>query len=403
MRSSRLLLSLSRPIATVVILAWYMANTEHDPARMALYAVSAAFFFASSATLVGWIPAPRRWQGALLTMEMALVTFLNGVDAARIPGGPMQALFMPIAVSLPLHLDRRYWAPAALGMWAGWTISNVYGWPAHASPALYVQFLLYGSLVLFAGSAGLLLRNLQDEQRHSADLLRQVRESQVALERAHQQLQESAARQQETAVLEERQRLARELHDSVAHGLTALVVQLQAGRRLLVTAPDRAADTIERCEQLARKALQETRLAVRALHPAGLEEQDDVSALRRLGRDFGLATGIAVEVVAENAVTGLPSDPTRVEQLYRIFQEALTNAHRHGQARHVTAALSLSEDLLHLSIHNDGATPESLTPGLGLRAMSERARAMGGTVVFEPDESGLTVRVTVPVRKEAVS
>lgn len=411
MRSSPRLLALSRPIVMVVILAWYMANTDHDSARMALYAVSAAFFFTSSTILVGWIPAPRRSRAGLLILEIVLATFLNWTDATHLPGGPMPALYMPIVVTLPLQLDRRLWAPTAFGLAAGWLASSLLAWRQLPASLPYLQFFLYGSLLLFAGSAGLLLRSLQDEQEHSARLLHEVRESQAALERAHHQLQESAARQQEMAVLEERQRLAREIHDSVAHGLTALVVQIQAARRLLEAAPGQAAETIARCEEITREALQETRLAVRALHPSGLEEQDDLTALRRLGRDFGLATGMTVDVTADAAAAALPPDPARMEQLYRIFQEALTNAHRHGQARRVTAHLSGTKDEaaesivrhLHLSIHNDGHTPESLDPGLGLRAMSERARSLGGSVRFEPDDPGFTIHVTVPIPGEAVS
>lgn len=400
---SERLLSLSRPVVSVVVLALYIVNAGQNRFLLALYSVSAAFFVVSSAIIVGWIPAPRRWRTALLWLELGLATYLNGVASTDINGGPMPTLYIPIAVTIPLILDRRLWAPIAVSLAAGWLLSSLFGGWNPFEFWSYFGFIIYGSFLLFSGSVGLLVRNLRDEKERSEALLRQVKDSQAALERAHRQLQESAVRQQEMAVLEERQRLAREIHDGVAHCLTALVVQTQAGRRLLERSPEQAAVTIARCEELAREALQETRLAVRALHPSGLEQQTEVEALQRLGRDFGIATGVSVEVTADVAARSLPPDPVRLGHLYRIFQEALTNASRHGQAKHVNASLTVSDGRLNLSIHNDGRPPENLEPGVGLKSMLERVRSLGGTVTFEPDESGLLVHVSVPINGEAVS
>ena len=225
-------------------------------------------------------------------------------------------------------------------------------------------------------------------------------DSRSALERAHRQLQESAARQQEMAVLQERQRLAREIHDSVAHGLTTLVVQTQAARRLFDKDPDRARETIAKCEEMARDALQETRRAVRALHPSGLEQQTDLEALRRLARDWGLATGMAVEVTADEGALALAPDPNRLEQLYRIFQESLTNAQRHGRAQSASARLQVANGVLSLFIENDGIAPTGLDPGIGLKSMQERAGSLGGSVSFQPREHGLQIHVWIPLQRE---
>lgn len=204
-------------------------------------------------------------------------------------------------------------------------------------------------------------------------------------------------------MLEERQRIAREIHDSVAHALTALVVQAQVGRRLIGRDPEQAAAAVARCKDMARAALQETRQAVRALHPAGLEQLSEVDALQRLGRDFGIATGMAGTVTADDGAGALPPDPIRLEQLYRICQEALTNAHRHGQAGSVDVALTVAGDMLHLTIRNDGHPPAALEPGVGLQSMAERARSLGGRIAYEPGPAGMTVRVAVPLSRGVTS
>lgn len=400
---SQRLLAVSRVVVILVVLSVYMADTGQGSPIRALHAVSAAFLLASSAVIVGWIPAAGRWRALLLWFEIGAVTCLNWVASEHAPGGPMPALYAPIAVSLPHALHRRQWAAAAVAVAVGWALTSLLGARSVPGPWMYAEFGIYGSLLLFSGSVGLLTRNLVDEKERSDALLRQVDASRAALQRAHRQLQETAARQQELAVLEERQRLARDIHDSVAHCLTALVVQIQAARRLLERAPEQAAATVARCEEMAREALQETRRAVRALHPSGLERQAEADALRRLGRDFGLATGMSVEVTADSAALALPADPARLEQLYRIFQDALTNAHRHGQAKRVQASLSVSGGQLHLSIHNDGVPPQGLVPGMGLKSMVDRARSLGGAIRFEPGQEGLTVHVAIPLGREATS
>jgi signal transduction histidine kinase len=392
------LLSLTRALVFVVMLTPYIIATRENGGLLALYAISAGFFVASSTVVVGWVPSTKRWRLAALWGETALVTLLNGAVVWHRLDGPMQVLFAPVLTSIFLVMGPRLALPALAANLAGWVLTSLPAWLSR--PQAYLESGMYATFLLFAGSAGLLLRNLKDEKEHSETLLRQVTQSQAALERAHRQLQASAARQQEMAVLEERQRLARDIHDGVAHSLTALVVQAQAGRRLLGRAPEEAAAAVARVEGLAREALQETRRAVRALHPSGLEQLTEVEALRRLGRDFAAATGIRVEMDADEPAGALPPDPVRLEQLYRIFQEALTNAHRHGGARSVSVALTVQEGELHCVIRNDGVPPGSLTPGIGLKAMQERVGAMRGTVRFEPQARGLAIHICVPVREE---
>lgn len=393
-------LSLSRPLFYLLLLSFYIIETDSTP-LLAFYVVSTALFVTTSAVIVRWIPAPPAWPAYCLYAEIGWATVLTMVANLDAPPGPAPALFTAIFASLFIDLDRRQVRPVLAAVTSLWILSF---WPALKQDGLLValfQVGIYGSFNLFAAGMGSLMRGLTEEKERSEELLAQVKESQAALERAHRQLQESAGRQQEMAVLEERQRLAREIHDSVAHNLTALVVQIQAARRLLELAPQQTAEGLARCEEMARQALLETRQAVRALHPSGLNQQSEVEALRRLGRDFGAATGILVTVEADEPSRQLPPDPLRLEQLYRIFQEAMTNAHRHGQARRIEGRLALQDGMLELTITNDGAPPTSLEPGVGLRAMAERARALGGTIAFEPGGPGLTIRVTAPVKQEA--
>lgn len=421
MNSSLSLIAATRPVVSLVIIALYMAQAGDVTPRMALFAVSAAFFATSSAVVVGWIPSTPRWRMAVVWAEIVLATVLNWVAATAMPGGPMPALYIPILMTIGLDFDRRSWAPTMGVLVLAAAGANFFGDLRAAAvspltpsqPVWLMQAVLYGSLLLFAGSVGILVRDLREERLRSETLLHEVEAARATAERAHRQLMDSVAGLQQMAVLEERQRLAREIHDSVAHSLTALVVQLQAGNRLLARAtaggPPAAATGVGesaaaflRSEAVAREALQETRRAVRALHPAGLDQDSELAALQRLARDFALATGIDVAVTGGAGLERVPADPQRLEHLYRIFQEALTNAQRHGQAEQVKASLTFaaaeaSAGSLRLTIWNDGRPPRDLTPGVGLRSMADRVRALGGTLRLEPGAAGLTVSVSIPV------
>lgn len=403
MSPSMRILTLSRPLTLIACMVVFMLDPAITRPGLALYALSAAFFLASSAILVGWIALEYKWQVWTTWAEIPLMAYLNWYGLVHYGNYATIAAFMVSAASIPLGLQRRHWPPALAALFVAWLASSLVGMRIDADrwlDSIFLTVLIFLGAMLFFASTGVLMANLKEEKARSEALLKQVTESQAALALAHRQLQESAARQQELAVLEERQRIGREVHDSVAHVLTALVVQTQVARRLLTREPERAAEAVSRCEEMARQALQETRRAVRALHPSGLEQVDDVAALQRLARDYGAATGMEVTVQADEGARSLPPDPNRVEQLYRVFQEALTNAHRHGQATAARAALSATPAELTLEISNNGAPPAHLEPGVGLKSMTERVRSLGGTIALRPGPVGLTIQITVPIKQE---
>jgi len=391
------IITFARPLTLIGCMGVFLLSPSVSGAGTALYAFRTAFFMASSAVVNGWITVEYRWQVWTIWAEILLMTFLNWYGLVHSGDYLTVAAFVVCAASIPLALERRHWTPSLVALFAGWFASSfvgIQGWPDSLAVLIFT-----GAMLFFAG-AGILVVNLREEKARSEALLKEVTESQAALALAHKQLQDSAARQKELAVLEERQRIGREVHDSVAHVLTALVVQTQVARRLLTQEPERAAEAVSRCEEMAREALRETRLAVRALYLSGLEQVSDVSALERLAHDYGAATGMEVTVEADDAARALPPDPNRVLQLYRVLQEALTNAHRHGKATAARAVLSATPDGLILEISNNGTPPARLEPGVGLKSMTERIHSLGGTIAFQPGPVGLTIQITVPVSQE---
>lgn len=214
----------------------------------------------------------------------------------------------------------------------------------------------------------------------------------VAIENA--QLYEQARR---LAVLEERQRLARELHDSVSQALYGIGLGARTARALLDRDPAQAAEPLEYVLSLADAGLAEMRALIFELRPDSLEKEGLVAALSRQAAAFKSRHKLQVQT----EFCEEPSLPFAAkEALFRIAQEALNNAVKHAQASEVTIRLDNCHGEIALEIHDNGTgfDPKGLHPGhLGLESMRERAIQLGGQmdIVSEP-ERGTWVRVTLP-------
>jgi signal transduction histidine kinase len=188
------------------------------------------------------------------------------------------------------------------------------------------------------------------------------------------------------AILEERNRLARDIHDNLAQGFAAILMQLQAAQREVGTLPPAVASSLEIAVELARTHLTEARRSVGSLRPNVSAGEDVAAALRRLA-DLGQRTaGVPIDVVLEE----LPRFGDGVErEILGIAQEALTNAVRHSRARRITIRASTVQSLgLRLSIADDGRgiSRDHPTPGFGMTSMQERAERIGAslTIVTAP-------------------
>lgn len=198
--------------------------------------------------------------------------------------------------------------------------------------------------------------------------------------------------------VEERQRLARELHDSVAQALYGVTLSATAAARLLAAGDTaRAATYLGEIRETSEEALREMRLLIFELRPPILEREGLVAALQaRLDAVEGRAGGLEATLEARDA-PALP--PALEEAIYRIAQEALNNVLKHARARRVTVTLEQDGPLARLLVADDGAgfDPSATRRGLGLRGMAERAAQIGGTLrVTSAPGRGTLVRLEVP-------
>ncbi len=212
-------------------------------------------------------------------------------------------------------------------------------------------------------------------------LAEREREQHAQLQVAHQRLRRHTATIEQLATSRERNRLARDLHDTLAHSLSALTVQLEALRSLLANHPGAAPEAVDEISALARRGLAESRQAIQALRTDRVETMGLVGALRDMIHSFQARTGVP----ARMSVAGNEPDLTQEEAqaLFRIAEEGLTNAERHAFARQVTTRLAFGADRIDLVIQDDGVgfDPATVDPDrYGLTGMQERAAMIGATV-----------------------
>jgi signal transduction histidine kinase len=229
--------------------------------------------------------------------------------------------------------------------------------------------------------------------------------SQAALALENLRLLEEAQR---SGVLIERQRLAHEIHDTLAQGFTSIIMNLNAEKmaRLAATTETSSRNFLEQAQRTAKESLSEARRLVWALRPESLERDSLTEALGRLAERHSEEK----EATTSFSFTGTPVPlvPEVESALLRVAQEALSNAGKHARAKRIVMTLSYMEDCVTLDVYDDGVGFDSdrasdrsgdhNSGGFGLKGMRERVEQLGGTLVVESEPGeGVTLMVELPV------
>jgi signal transduction histidine kinase len=269
-----------------------------------------------------------------------------------------------------------------------WELAGVpqEGWYATVQRPL--RILQYGGLFVVALVSGgtYLFVHRQSELARAYARQKAITEQNIRL---HEQAQE-------LAVLQERQRIARELHDSVSQALYGIGLGARTARTLLDRDPAQAVEPVEYVLSLAEGGLAEMRALILELRPDALEREGLVSALNKHATALRARHGLQVDIQLGEE----PDLPLETKEgLYRIAQEALNNAVKHAQARRVGIEVQVSRDEIVLLVEDDGIgfDPQAEYPGhVGLHSMRERAEGLGGALEVESlPGQGTRIRVTL--------
>jgi signal transduction histidine kinase len=243
---------------------------------------------------------------------------------------------------------------------------------------------------------------LNDLQRERQELLKLSEDLERRVAARTREVERLAEESRFAAVVRERLKMARDLHDTLAHSMMAMLAEIRLLKKLHTSRPEALAEELERAEAVAHEGLNEAREAIAQMRVSGVREVGLGAALKTLVERFTDRTGLASELNVDAGAAGFGDE--RAETLLRMADEALRNVEKHAQARRVEVRLSSDEDgWLELSVRDDGIgfdTRESYPGHFGLVGLREQAQLIGATFAIDSSsDKGTIVRVrlaTVP-------
>lgn len=255
---------------------------------------------------------------------------------------------------------------------------------------LISQMINWGLLFFFGFSIHRILASNFHIRRLYEENLRQyelIQEQNKALEQYSKQVEK-------LTLLEERNRLARELHDTVGHTFTSVIMGMDAVSYLIEAAPDKAKQKLDVLRDFTRSGLDEVRRSIHQIAP----QQDDGTLMQQLSRlayEFALHTGTQVRIQHAGCEYEIPRQAQLT--LIRCLQESLTNAKRHGQAASIEINVEFQSMQVVLRIKDDGIGADHIAPGFGLMTMKERLSAIQGSLqVTSSNRGGTEIACTIP-------
>lgn len=215
------------------------------------------------------------------------------------------------------------------------------------------------------------------------------------LTEANRKLEEYARESEKTAETRERNRLAREIHDTLGHSLTGIITGIDACVMLMDIAPEATKEQLKAIADVARQGVKDVRRSVKALRPDALEALDLESALIRMIDETKRSTSVDIEYRIDTRLKGFNKDEE--EAIYRIVQESITNAIRHGKATKIWVHIDREYYMLRLHLKDNGIGCADVQKGFGLHHMEERLNMLKGSLAYS-GEDGFTVDALIPIR-----
>ncbi|MGH2719908.1 MAG: sensor histidine kinase [Actinomycetota bacterium] len=368
-----------RPLGPIVIVAVAASCLKAKPAAgvhgagLLVSIVLAVFVLAGLSSFWGPGAGQRAW------VTLVLFGVASGVLALVQQGGAVAVGLVIAVIMIAPRLPPRL---AVLVIGATGAVAVVGTYAHHHSP---VDALLNGCAIVAVSAVVLLSRRLRETNRQAEAMLVELEQTRGAEARA--------------AALAERQRVAREMHDVLAHSLSGMLLQLEAARLLAVENPTdpRLPEAIEQAHRLGKAGFGEARRAIGMLRDDELPGPENIGSL---AVQFEEDSGIPCHLQVSGAARSLGSEAGLA--LYRVAQEALTNIRRHATPEHVEMQLVFGESVVRLTVEDVSggprppAVPVNGSGGYGLTGMQERAHLLGGTLTAAATDTGFRVELAVP-------
>lgn len=379
----------TRAVNTVIVVAVVAAAAMSlwrltDPVAPVEFGISAVVF--TVIMVVCW----QLWRRSVRLARWAIGGFaLAAVGITVVGSGPVSLAGVwaaTLLVSLQFGAQKAWGVAAGVVTLAVLLHLFVGGGPESALIEGIGVALLSSVGVLFAQ----LITNAEIAVRERDRMLAEREEAAAALAATNARLQRELGTGQDLAIADERARTSHALHDGLGHRLTAVMLSLEFASQVRKSDPDAAWREVEVARTTTAEALHDMRRLVRALHPVSVAELTGPDALQAIADGFR-STGIDIRVEADTIAV----DHEVQLLLLRFLQEGLTNVVRHSDATEVELRIATDAGVT-ASISDNGTPSTTIIEGFGLRAMRERAEALGGTLSVDAAPTGFRVTLRIP-------
>lgn len=371
---------------SVLIVLALLPNSFIHETPLQFFITMVLFFF----YIVVFWASKKNWK----PFQIELVTILLGsvsLIKSLVVGGEGFGMMLPLAVFIGFHIEGKRSLAYATFFGVCTTLSMYF--EGILSIAHLVPFILT-YIGCYIGGRGYRIQNTayQMNQQH----LEELQKAHTELREAHDQLQEAALHTMQVAVLEERTRIARDIHDALGHSLTSLIVQLHAVKYMLQDGPPQAQEAVRNMLSVAKQSLDDIRSSV---HTLAMDKTSlGLAPLRALLSQAEKHTGVKMNLISNNLESTLSQEVTVT--VYRILQEAITNTLRHSDAKTIDVHVETKPESISISIRDDGSiTPDkAIQPGFGLNGIRERLQKWNGKFhYFVRDPHGFQIDVEIPL------
>lgn len=346
----------------IIFIFLYMINSQ---IRFFSLQRTLSLFLSLCLELVGVILAYGLYGGTVLPYF-----FITVMDATYLLNGWKSYFLSGTAVSLSAYLS------LGKGPWE--TISTVWT-------------LMIASVFLYY------IKNEYEDKVKAQEFYDKLRISEDKLKRVNEELEMYARSIEELTTLRERNRISRELHDSIGHSLSTMVIQLGAIEQIAKENGQAAAHMAAKLGEYARKSLQEVRNAVREMKPREFEMYEGILAVEDMINNFKKLTGVEVRLGFSKEKWTLNSDQSFV--IYRVVQEFLSNSLRHGQATRVNIFMDFGKEDLTMTLEDNGKGADLVEKGVGLKSIWERVGELGGSAEYNSKKGqGFMIKIKLKAK-----
>lgn len=253
--------------------------------------------------------------------------------------------------------------------------------------------IIFNTLIVIGfGGVGRFIEEERSRKAEAQRLYDQLRVSEQELKEAYTRLEQYSNTIEEITLLRERNRISREIHDTVGHTLSTILIQLQALPFMIKESPEESKVMLDSLTEYTKNGIEDVRRAVRELKPSNFDTLNGIFVLKELIHSFEKSSGISVPFSVSKFSYELTPDQSFT--FYRVLQEALNNSVRHGKATLIQINMNFTEKEIYLRIKDNGTAIKDFKKSFGLTSMEQRIRSLGGKITFYT-ENGFEINIII--------